>query len=85
MPLFLIAFSSFMAVPRDSQDLDGGGRPDKFPGPFKSFRGSGQLILRVVVLTQPAFRVAAVPAIIPSRGFALDDVNEKGHTKKAGE
>jgi hypothetical protein len=60
-------------------------RPDKFPGPFKSFRGLGQLIMRVVVLPQPTFRVAAVPAIISSRGFALDDIDEKEHTKKAGD
>ena len=59
-------------------------RPDKFPGSFKAFRGLGQLILRVVVLPQPTFRVAAVPAIISSRGFALDDIDEIGHTKKAG-
>ena len=40
--------------------------------------------MRVIVLPEAALRIAAVPTIMPSRGFALDDIDEKGHTKKAG-
>ena len=40
--------------------------------------------MRVVMLPQPALGIAAVTTIIPSRGFALDDIDEIGHTKKAG-
>jgi hypothetical protein len=36
------------------------------------------------VLPQPTLRIAAVAAIIFSRAFALDDIDKKGHTKKAG-
>ena len=83
-PLDAPLFNGFLQL-HGSAAAFTGSRPDKFPGPFKSFRGLGQLILRVVVLAQPTFRVAAVPTIISSRGFTLDDVNEKEHTKKAGE
>ena len=83
-PLNAPLFNSFFQLHGSAAGFTGL-RPDKLPGPFKSFRGLGQLILRVVVLPQPALRIAAVPAIISSRRFALDDIDEKGHIKKAGE
>ena len=51
--------------------------PDEFPRPFKALCGFGQLIMRVVMLAQPSFGVAAVTAVISSCRFALDDVDGK--------
>lgn len=56
--------------------------PDKLPGASKSFCGLIPMIVGIVVLRNTTLEVIGGPAIVPPRGFALQDVYPEGHNQK---